>query len=143
MWVNSLKILGYSILGLIGFFGGVFLFSPRVDYQDPERLHPLGTEAFHPDRWKAASPEARGAMVYDFVSKREYKERDAVALVDLLGEPTARYLNPKNLAYQVGPSDVKSRFGERFTFALVWNPKTNSFDKFWIEPFPEEVFKRR
>lgn len=142
MLANFLKILVYSILGLALLFGGVFLFSPRVNYQNPERLRPLGTETFDRARWKNASSEARGAMVYDFVAAKHFQGKDATALVELLGPPTGRYLDPKNLAYAVGTSAVKSRFGERFTFALVWNPKTNAYDHFWIEPFPEEALRK-
>lgn len=133
------KVLGFSLLGLCLLFGGVFLFSPRVNYQNPERLRSLGTEPFEASQWALAGPEARGKFVYDFARRGLYSGKDEAELIALLGEPTARYLDPKNFAYQVGPATVKSRFGERFTFALVRNPKSDRFEAFWIEPFPEEA----
>jgi hypothetical protein len=133
---NFLRILLFSFVGLVLVFGAVFLFSPRVDYQNPERLKILGTEAFDSARWKVSGPEVRGRMVYDLVKRGLYKEGDPRAL---LGEPTARYLDPKNLAYQVGSLTVKSRFGAGYTFAIV--PSSNKGAAFWIEPFPEETQK--
>ncbi len=138
-----LKVLGFSLLGLVVLFGGVFLFSPRVNYQNPERLRALGTEPFQAELWSKADAEARGRQLYDFVSRGLFKGKSEAALKALLGEPTARYLHPRNLAYQVGPAGVKSRFGERFTFALVRDPKADAYQAFWIEPFPEEVWKDR
>lgn len=138
-----LKVLGFSLLGLVVLFSGVFLFSPRVNYQDPERLRVFGAERFERGHWARSDAEGRGRLLFDFVSRGLYKGKTEVELRALLGEPTARYLHPKNLAYQVGPAGVKSRFGERFTFALVQDSKNGSYPAFWIEPFPEEVWKNR
>lgn len=137
------KVLGFSLLGLVILFGGVFLFSPRVNYQDPERLRPLGVEPFEPAQWGSADTEARGRYVYDFIRRGLYLGKSEAELKALLGEPTSRYLEPKNLAYQVGPASVKSRFGERFTLAFIRNPKSDRFEAFWIEPFPEEALKAK
>ncbi len=142
MLAKVFKILGFSLLGLLLLFAGVFVFSPRVNYQSPERLRALGTELFVSERWLASGPEERGQLIFDFVRRRLYLDKGEGEIKQLLGEPTARYLDPKNLAYQVGPAFAKSRFGERFTFALVRNPKTDRFEAFWIEPFPEEAYAR-
>jgi hypothetical protein len=142
VWVNFLRVIVFSLVGLAVLFGGVFLFSPKVNYQNPERLRPLGTEPFDPARWAASDAEQRGTMVYDFVRQRRFEAKEPREIVELLGAPTARYLNANNLAYRVGTSAVKSRFGERFTFALIWNEHTKRFDRFWIEPFPEEALRK-
>ncbi len=138
MGVNIFKVIGFSLLGLVVLFRLIFLFSPRVNYQDPERLRPFGTENFDQAKWAAEGPEGRGRLIYDFVKRGVFVDMTESELRALLGEPTARYLDPKNLAYQVGPSGVKSRFGERFTFAVVFDKATGLYQKFWIEPFPEE-----
>jgi hypothetical protein len=142
MPVKVSRILVFSVLGLVILFGGVFLFSPRVNYQNPDRLRPLGVESFDVEKWRAADPEGRGALIHDFIRRGLHLGKTEGEIKALLGEPTARYLDPRHLAYQVGPAGPKSRFGDRFTFVLVRNKQTDRFEAFWIEPFPEEFFAK-
>lgn len=140
MWANFLRIAAFSVLGLGLLFGGIFLFSPKVDYQLPDRLKALGEDPFDALAWREAGPEARAKMAFDLVRSRVVTGLDEAGVKAVLGEPTARYLRPENLAYRIGTDFVKSRFGPGFTLAFIRNPKSGKYDSFWIEPFPEEVF---
>ena len=81
-------------------------------------------------------------MIYDFSISRLVKGLTRSEVLELLGKPTATYLNESNLAYRVGSPEISSRFGSGFVFVLVPDPETQTYSRFWIEPFPEDTLKK-
>lgn len=137
-----LRVLVFSLLGLVLLFSAVFYFSPRVDYSNPQRLRLLGSKSFSTELWKSSGSEERGEMVHDFSVSRLSGGLTRAQALELLGPPTATYLDEANLAYRVGNPEVSSRFGNGFLFVLVPDPKTHVYSRFWIEPFPEDALKK-
>jgi len=87
-----------------------FLFGCSRDSID-EQAKRLGLKEFTVQAWAAAPQEKRGEMVASFLTKHKPTALTGKEVIRLLGTPTGYYEYDENPAYLVGPTTVRSDYG--------------------------------
>jgi hypothetical protein len=98
----------------------------------------MGTENFTVEKWKIASQEKRGEMIYSFLNKYQVRGMTPEEIKKLLGPSTAYYNYDIDPAYWVGPKRIMHTRSDKSSSILAFptNKKTGKINSFVIDPMP-------
>lgn len=99
-----------------------------------DKLQALGTEPFTKEKWKSASKEERGEMLYSFLKTHEIRNMHRKEIVEVLGEPTGYYNYEYIPAYFIGPDSVSSSYGKGYLLIFLNDESTGQVEGYEIIP---------
>lgn len=99
-----------------------------------EQVRALGNREFSPEAWAVATPVEREQMLGSFFSQYPAERLTVPQVKRLLGQPTAYYDYDANLAYYVGPSTVKSKYGKERMLVFITDKRTGAIEEVELVP---------
>jgi len=99
-----------------------------------DKLQSLSIEPFTKEKWKSASQEERGKMLYSFLKTHEIRNMHRKEIIGLLGEPTGYYDYEYIPAYFIGPDSVSSSYGKGYLLIFPNDESTGRVEGYEIIP---------
>lgn len=105
------------------------------DSKSPEeKASTLGNQPFSVEEWASADQIGRGEMVASFLRVHPVTGKRKEYILKLLGNPTGYYDYDENLAYVVGPRDVKSDYAKGHLLVFETDKSTGAVARVMFVP---------